>query len=82
MRNEITNTKIIMTNKLEGRIQIVGDLGDFKNNFVMFYDNNGESVLAITRSDAYAVKLKERFEGYLKIGRLLPVYKSAYGYND
>lgn len=71
-----------MKNKLSGRIEIEGDLADFKNNFVMFYDDNGESVLAITRSDDYAVKLKERFEGYLKVGRPLPEYKSASGYNE
>lgn len=64
------------------KIYVVGDLGDFKNNIIMFEDENGESILAITRSNEYAEKLKARFERYLEEGRLLRPYKSAYGYND
>lgn len=45
---------------------------------VEFRDSLGASILARTRNKAYALKLKNRFEMYLKEGRLLPTYKSVY----
>lgn len=45
---------------------------------VIFIDDNGQSILAKTRDKAYAQRLQRRFKDYLKQGRLLPTYKSAY----
>ena len=60
------------------KIYIVGDLADFNNYQIWFKDDTGESMLAVTRSEAYADKLVKRFREYLRTGRLLPVYKSVY----
>lgn len=64
------------------KISIVGDLGDFKNNFVVFEDGTNEIVLAVTRSDEYAEKLRARFQERLANKKVLVVHKSAYGLND